>query len=163
MWVRFLLRDLAVGAATAVGWWGDAWARAHAEGVLAIALAVVAAVLTALCGYLVHEWGHLTASWLSRSVVEAPARLTSPFLFRFDTVRNDRRQFLAMSAGGYLASVLALGVIVALVPWPALSATVTLVLTALGVLATFVLEVPVTWRVLRGQPLPGGGLYTGSH
>jgi hypothetical protein len=40
-----------------------------------------------------------------------------------------------------------------------LSGRLAIALAGLGVLATFILELPVTLRVLRGAPLPTGSAY----
>lgn len=151
-----VLRDLAVLSATACAWVLDAQLS---DGAARTGAAVVAGGLTALCGYLFHEWGHYAAArWAGARVV--PARgAGSLFLFRFDCEAGDRRQFLAMSAGGFVASAVAVVLLLALLPLDTLSGRIALGLVALGVLATLVLEVPVAWRVARGAPLPRGAAY----
>ena len=63
-----------------------------------------------------------------------------------------------MSLGGCAASAVGLVGILASTP-PTLSGQIARRLAALGVLATVALEVPTTLRVLRGGPLPSGGVY----
>jgi hypothetical protein len=120
-------------------------------------LAALAGVLLALTGYLVHEWGHLLGALAVRSRVELPASIAAVFLFKFDTGANDRRQFLWMSAGGFIASAVVVALYVGLLSPDRLADRIALGLTVLGVLATAVLELPPAWRVLRGAELPRQG------
>lgn len=152
--LRLVLRDLVIAALVALAWWLDARAR----GAAAIAVGLVTGVVTAYAGFLAHEWGHLAAALASGSTVSYPRGLFSKLLFHFDSGENTRRQFFWMSAGGYLASILGVALIAALAP-RRLSGLVALGLASLGVLATFVLEVPITLRVLRGADLPAGEAY----
>ena len=147
---KHALRDAAVVAATLAVW------RIEGGGT---ATAVGAGVLAALCGYLVHEWGHLGGAWLSGSVVHLPESVFSTFLFHYDSDRNRREQFLAMSCAGFVATGLVVALFVAVLPLDSLAGRVALGLTALGVLATVVLEFPPAWRVLRGGSIPRGVAY----
>jgi small-conductance mechanosensitive channel len=155
---RFVARDLLVVVATAVLWRADAALRGDAGGV-ALAVGVVTGLATALVGFLAHEWGHLAGSLASGSVVHFPPGVARPLLFHFDSAANGRRQFFWMSFGGYLATVLAVGAIVALCPLDALSGRVAAGLGVAGLVVTFALEVPITWRVARGAALPTGVAY----
>ncbi len=120
-------------------------------------VAALAGALLALSGYLVHEWGHLLAALAVRSRVELPRSVAAVFLFKFDTGRNNRRQFLWMSAGGFIASAVVVALYVGLLSGDHLADRIALTLTVLGVLATAVLELPPAWRVLRGADLPQKG------
>lgn len=151
----FALRDLAVGALTGVAWYAD---RRNVGGRV---VGVAAGVLTALMGFAAHEWGHLGGAVAAGGVVEAPQSLSSVFLFHFDTEKSDRRAFVAMSVGGYAGTVLASVLILKLVPRDRVSGRVALAAAALGALATFALEMPTTWRVARGAPMPTGGVFAG--
>jgi hypothetical protein len=123
-------------------------------------LAVGAAVLTALCGYLLHEWGHLLGALAWRCAFELPPTpFSSPFLFRFIRDRNNRPQFFAMALGGFAASILTVLGLLAALPWTLLASQLTLALTGLGVLATLVIEVPEFLRVWRGAPIPRGAAF----
>lgn len=153
--VPLLIRDLLLVAATLALWNGVL--RAGDESATAIALNILAGLMTVLTGYLAHEWGHLLGAWSRNSVVQLPTRLTSTFLFNFDVGCNDRRQFNAMAAGGFVASIVFVVLLLILVPWNLLAGKIALSLTAIGVAATFILEVPTAWRVLRGAPLPSQG------
>lgn len=157
----FAVRDLLALAGLCAAWSLDARLRgAGGEPVaLAYGVGVLAGLWTTLVAFLCHEWGHLAGTVLAGGTAHAPRSLLSPFLFYFDVARSDRRAFLWMSYGGYLASALSLAALVALVPHEALSGRVALGTAALGVLVTFALEVPTTIRVARGAALPRGGVF----
>ncbi len=120
------------------------------------ALNIAAGLMTVVVGYLIHEWGHLIGAWSRRSVVVIP-KWTSPFLFNFDVGCNSREQFNAMAMGGFIASIVFVVAIAALLPMHLLASKIAATLTAIGVIATFILEVPTAWRVFRGAPLPQQG------
>ena len=152
---KLLLRDLAIIALAAT-----ALRASHGIGGGSPAhwpLALAAGALLAVAGYLAHEWGHLLGALASRSRIELPARITAVFLFKFDTGANDRRQFLWMSVGGFIASGIVVALYLQLLSFERLADRIALLLTGLGVLATAVLELPSAWRVLRGAGLPDGG------
>jgi hypothetical protein len=158
--VRFALRDTLLLALTAGLVALDA---SHADrGALGLALGVTTGLLVPYVGFLVHEWGHLAGTLLSGGRAHPPQSLATFFLFFFDVEASTRRQFLAMSYGGYLAT---LGVIAALAAWIDPSRTsgqLALVLSVIGIGVTFAREVPTTWRVARGGALPTGGVYRGT-
>lgn len=67
-----------------------------------------------------------------------------------------------MSYGGYLAT---LGVIALLACWIDVSrwsGVIALALSVIGIGVTFARELPTTWSVARGGPLPTGGVYRGT-
>ncbi len=154
-----LIRDLVLSLLSLGAFALDAALRDASGGVVATAVAVVAGASAALVGFLVHEWGHLVGALATDSTVHFPRHVASVFLFHFDTRANDRRQFLAMSIGGFAASALVLAVLLLALPLHALSGKIALALASLGVLATVLLEVPTFVRVLRGAPLPRGAVY----
>ena len=121
-----------------------------------IVVSWIAGILLPVCGYLVHEWGHLVGCLLSRSRVHFPSTPLALLLFRYDTGRNDRRQFLSMFCGGFVASVAIVAVYAWALQWHYLADRIALLLTSMGVLATFLLEIPEGWRVYRGGALPRG-------
>jgi hypothetical protein len=140
----------------------DARGRA-AGGSTAIAVGIVTGSFVVLCGFLVHEWGHLAGCFLSGAEVHAPKRLGTVFLFHYGVTRSTPKQFLWMSYGGYLASIVGMAVILAWADLSSVSGLTAVVLAGLGVAVTFALEIPTTFRVARGGPLPGrGGVYVGS-
>jgi hypothetical protein len=146
----FIIRDGGFTLLTAASW----LALLRDPG--SVTLNVLVAAMTVVVGYLAHEWGHLIGAWSRRSVVVIP-RWTSPFLFNFDVVRNGRAQFNAMAMGGFVASLLFVVALAAFLPMHLLASKIAASLTAIGVLATFILEVPTAWRVFRGAPLPSQG------
>ena len=75
-------------------------------------------------------------------------------LFDFDVTRNDRRQFLWMNFGGYLAVLLTLIVYAWLLPFDRLAGQVAIGGIAVGGAALFLIELPITIRVLRGAEPP---------
>lgn len=143
-------------ALTLVAWRLDASARG---GTAEWLTAPIAGTLTAICGYLFHEWGHLAAALASKSEVRLPERATEIFLFNFDVDRNDARQFTTMSCGGFAASAIAIVFLLAVLPPGALATRISLLLVVLGIVATAVLELPPFFRVLRGGPMPRGVAY----
>lgn len=150
--LHLVARDLAAVALLAVVWWFEPGFRdGSARG---WAVTVFAGVLTAFVGFLMHEYGHLTASLATGAKVSYPRSPLCTLIFHFDSAQNDRRQFLWMSMGGYLATLVAVGLIIALCPLDAWSGRISLLLAGAGTIVTFVLEVPITVRVLRGAPLP---------
>jgi hypothetical protein len=155
---HLLVRDAAVFGLTAGLWWFDARARGGA-GALPVVVGVLAGVAAAACGFLLHEYGHLGASLATGATVSYPPSPFSALLFHFDSARSDRRQFFAMSFGGYGATLVAVAALAAFAPLDAWSGRVALALAGLGSLVTFALEVPITVRVWRGAPLPSGVAY----
>ena len=153
-WVS-VARDLSIVGATCGVWWVDV-SRTAPDGGARAAVAVAAGVLAALVGFVVHEWGHLAGSLITRSRVHFPNRVLAPLLFHFDVAHNDRRQFLWMSYGGYAGSAVGVAAIGALATLGTLSGRVALALAGVGTLVTLIAEVPTTLRVARGAPLPDG-------
>lgn len=160
-WTRSALRDAGIVALTLALWRVESGLRGEA-GAGPVGVGVLAGTLTAVCGFLLHEWGHLLGARLGQAVVHPPPTPLSPFLFRFDSDRNGRGAFAAMSLGGFAASALGVAVLLAVLPRDALAGRVALALTGLGVVATAVLELPPFWRVLRGGPIPRGAAYESS-
>ena len=155
---RMLVRDALIVALTWFVWRADALLRIE-TGFVPAAVAVLAGVLAAVSAYLAHEWGHLLAAKASGAVVHYPERIASTFLFFFDVSRNDARQFLAMSLGGFAASAIALPLLVIWLPAGALSTWVAYALAGAGLVATLATELPPFFRVARGGRLPRGFVY----
>jgi hypothetical protein len=154
------IRDAALFGVTLLAWQMDASVRS-VGGLVPLLTASLAGLLTATCGYLFHEWGHLAAALASGSEVRPARSAREIFLFSFDVGRNEPRQFLAMSCGGFAASAIAVVFLWAVLPLSALAGKIALALVVLGVVATAVLELPPFFRVLRGGPLPRGVVYYG--
>lgn len=161
-WHRFfalLLRDGLAIVAT-LGLWSYLLRLDAAHGAWSIGINILTALMTVLVAYLMHEWGHLLGAWGARSAFELPAGVIETFfLFRFDNVRNSRAQFFSMALGGFASSILTLAFLLLMLPWSLLASEIALGLTALGVLATLLIEVPEFWRVWRGGPLPNGAAF----
>ncbi len=159
--LQLLARDSLLVCATLGLWF---WSR-QLDGLstpLAVSVAIAAGVMTAVSGYLAHEWGHLCGALLRGSVVELPKGITAVFLFKFNSEQNSREQFLWMSMGGFVSSALIVALLLALLSFDRLADQVALGLTLAGVIATLVLEVPPAVRVYRGAALPRGAAYSGS-
>jgi hypothetical protein len=154
---QFLVRDLALTGVAALTWVADRKLRARG-GIGPGAVGVAAGIAAPALAFLLHEWGHLVGAKASGGVANPAASLASAFLFHFDCEQSTRTQFLAMSAGGYVASAVGLAAILSGTP-PTLSGIVARRLAAVGVLVTVALEVPTTVRVILGGPLPSGGVY----
>lgn len=155
MMIKLLLRDLAIAALTLLLWQLNG-GMAGRHDLVATGLAVLTGVFTVIAGFLAHEWGHLLGALSRGSAVELPPRLASIFLFQFDLQKNSREQFLAMSIGGFAASIVVVALLLRVLSFDGLADRVALVLTALGVLATFVIEIPGAVKVWRQHP--GSGL-----
>ncbi|MBN8612271.1 MAG: hypothetical protein J0L92_16875 [Deltaproteobacteria bacterium] len=156
----FAIRDVLFLSITLGLVWLDA--SLADRGVLGLAIGVTAGLFVPYAGFLAHEWGHLAGTLLSGGRAHAPSSLVTFFLFFFDVETSTRRQFLAMSYGGYLAT---LGVVALLALWidvSRLSGVIALVLSVIGIGVTFARELPTTWSVARGGPLPTGGVYRGT-
>ncbi|MEM1416570.1 MAG: hypothetical protein AAGH15_16785 [Myxococcota bacterium] len=152
-----LVRDVALIIACVGAWQSEL--RDVAAGVdVPLARSLLAGGLTVVVGFFAHEYGHLLGALASGARVHAQAPW-SPLLFHFDVARSTRRQFLAMSYGGYAASAVSATVIALTVPWDRLSGWTALGLMGVGLFVTAVLEIPTHVRVLRGGPLPTGAAY----
>lgn len=161
-WNRFFALALRDGLLTAltVSVWLLTLRAGPAHGLGGIALHVFTGLMTVLCGFFMHEWGHLLGAWSAGSAFELPARLAeSPFLFRFNNVRNSRAQFCVMSLGGFASSIIFVALLLLVLPGHLLASYVAQGLTAVGVLATLITEVPGLVKVMRGAPLPQGSAY----
>jgi hypothetical protein len=149
--IHMLLRDLVVIAATLALWrWSRQLDLDHAA--LSVPVAILAGASAALSGFLVHEWGHLLGALAGNGAVEYPPTIRSIFLFKF-SAGNDRRQYLWMSGGGFVASILMIALLACALSFRALADWVAIGLVVAGVIATFILELPPAWRVFRGAPV----------
>lgn len=157
---RVILRDLGFLATTIAFW---SWTRELQDGPsggLSVGVSIVTAALTAFTGFLAHEWGHLAGAHLAGSAYEPSGGVFSIFLFKFNSDRNSRRQFLWMSNGGFTVSALVVALLFAVLSFDRLADQLALGLTTLGVIATFILEVPAAWKVYKGGEIPRGAAYS---
>jgi len=117
-------------------------------------LAVPAAIASGLVAFELHEWGH----WLGATKVRAaitPARsLLSPFLFNFDSKANSRRQFLAMSWPGFLATAVFLVIFQWGLPDTHPAATLTRQIGWGLAAVTIIIEIPLALWTLAGGRIP---------
>ncbi len=149
--MHMLLRDVVVIVVTLALW---RWSREldAAQGALAIPVAILAGASAAVAGFLFHEWGHLLGALAGGGKVEYPSTIRSIFLFKFGD-SNGRHEYLWMSAGGFVASILVIAVLAITLNFHALADWIAIALVVIGVIATFILELPPAWRVFRGAPV----------
>ena len=155
----FLLRDSLI-ILLVVALWLYTLGLGKPHDLWSVAVHVVTGLLTVFVGYLLHEWGHLLGAWAAGGSFVLPATVTETlFLFRFDNVRNSRRQFFSMSLGGFASSILVVAFLFSALPWSLLASWIALSLVAAGVLATFIIEVPEFMGVWRVGPMPTGAAF----
>ncbi|HXG28998.1 MAG TPA: hypothetical protein VNJ47_09145 [Nevskiales bacterium] len=151
--VKLALRDLTLVALTILLWLASLRLEPGTSP-WAVPVAIAAGVMIPVGGFLAHEWGHLIGAWASGARVHMSASLWTLFLFDFRPGENSREQFLSLSCGGFIASALVVALLLAVLSPARLADAIALGLTLLGVLATFVLEVPPAWRAYRKGVLP---------
>lgn len=154
MFAKLFVRDAAIVALTAWIWHLAAGASADA-GLRGDFAGVLAGVTIGLCGYLVHEWGHLTGAVLAGSTVRPGRSLASGFLFSFDSQANTRRQFVALSLGGWAATAVVLWGVYAWLPDGLFASRVARGFVAGNVLLVVVIELPlVAYALVTGNVPP---------
>jgi hypothetical protein len=154
---RLLVRDALITASSSCLWWLDA--RGGLAGVGGTVVSILAGLSIGVVAFVAHEWGHAAGSKLSGATIYFADRVSSLFLFSFDTSASTKNQFVAMSMGGYAASAAALVAALVWLPRDQLSGQVGLAVVGIGIVATLVAEVPTTIRVARGGPMPRGHVY----
>ena len=153
MFIRLLFRDLLIAGVVVFAWWLAAPLSAG-NGPLADLTGALLGVSAFVVGHLAHEWGHLIGAFLTGGRVGAPASLTSPFLFSFDSKHNSQRQFLLMSLSGFAVTGVALFVVYGLLPDGLLATRVARGMIVFGASLTLFLEVPLlTISLIRGSIL----------
>jgi len=154
---KLLARDLSILAISALAWWSAAPLSAG-SGALSDVAGVLLGALFGASAFLVHEWGHLLGALATRSAVQAGASLTSPFVFTFESRKNTRRQFLAMSLTGFAATAVVIWAVY-LLPDAWLASRVARGLVLFLTLLTIVLEVPlVLYSLVTNKVPPVDGL-----
>lgn len=153
MFIKLAVRDVAI-LVLGVALWHGAGHWTSGDDMRADLLGVLLGGWIGLGGYLLHEWGHLTGALLSGSIVEAPTRLTSGFLFSFDSRRNTLRQFLVMSFSGFAATALVVWAFYTFLPDTLLATRVARGIVLVGAVLTIVIEVPLVVYSLLGRGLP---------
>jgi len=150
---KMALRDLAIAALAMMMWRWVAGASAG-EGMLADLAGLVAGLGVGICGYLLHEWGHLSGALATRSAIEMPKTLKSVSLFSFDSKRNDKRQFLVMSFSGFAATALVVWGFYTWLPDGLLASRIARGVAMFGATLTVVIELPLVFWALLGRGLP---------
>lgn len=159
MWTKLLARDAGLVLAAGLLWHLLA-ARSAGDGWQADLAGVTAGFAVGIAAFLLHEWGHGLAALLAGSHLRPASSLHSPFRFQFDSRRNGRGQFLAMSLGGFLVTAAALGVAYGLLPDGWLATRIARGMVGFLALLGIVLELPlflqalVTGRVPDVEVLP---------
>lgn len=117
-------------------------------------LAVPAAVISGLVAFELHEWGHWLGATKANAVITPARSLLPPFLFNFDSKANSRRQFLAMSCPGFVATAMFLAAFQWWLP-EAHPATVLTRQIGWGLAAvTVIIEIPLALWTLAGGRIP---------
>jgi hypothetical protein len=118
------------------------------------ALAVPTAIATGLAAFQLHEWGHWLGATKAGAVITPARSLSSPFLFNFDSKANSRRQFLAMSWPGFVATA---GFLAAFHWWLPDSHPATPLTRQIGwglAAVTIIIEIPLALWTLAGGRIP---------
>jgi hypothetical protein len=153
MFVKMAIRDVLFLIAGTMLWRVAApWSAG--DGMRADLAGVALGAWIGLGGYLLHEWGHLAGALATRSHVEAPTRLTSGFLFSFDSRRNTLRQFLVMSFSGFAATAAVVWAFYTFLPDGLLASRVARGIVVFGAMLTVVIELPLVGYSLLGRGLP---------
>ena len=153
VFARLLFRDLTVAAVVVLAWWLAAPLSAGSGPVADLSGALLG-FGAFVVSHFAHEWGHLLGGLATGAHVAPPARLTSPFLFSFDSQRNSQRQFVIMSLSGFAVTGLALYVVYGLLPEAQLATRVARGMVVFQASLTALLEVPLlTLSLLRGSIL----------
>lgn len=154
MFAKLFVRDAVIVALTAWIWHLVAGASADA-GLRGDFAGVIAGVTIGLCGYLVHEWGHLAGAVVAGSAVQPGRSLAAGFLFSFDSHGNTRRQFIALSLGGWIATAFVLWGVYAWLPDGLFASRVARGFVAANVLLVVFIEIPlVLYSLVTGNVPP---------
>ena len=141
----FLLRDIFILAIT----WGLIFSNPQN-----LYLQYVLGIILGVCFYLAHEWSHFLGAFLGKSRIAVAERLWSPFLFSFESESNSIRQFIMMTAGGFLATAVFLLLYFLFLPdtvWAKVAWNISLFLTFL----TIFVEMPIAiWSLYKGEIFP---------
>lgn len=154
MFAKLFARDAVIIALTAWIWRLTAGASADA-GFRGDVAGVIAGVTIGVCGYLLHEWGHLVGAVVAGSAVQPGRSLAAGFLFSFDSHRNTRKQFIALSLGGWIATAFVLWGVYAWLPDGLFASRVARGFVAGNVLLVVFIEIPlVLYSLVTGNVPP---------
>jgi hypothetical protein len=151
--MRFAVRDLLIVLAALSLWLLLADASAG-SGPLADLAGLIAGAGIGATAYLLHEWGHWTGARLAGSVMHVSARLDTAFMFTFDSRANGKREFAAMTAGGFLATIVGVAFCYLALPDELLASHVARGLVLFLALLGVAIEVPLALWGLLGKTLP---------
>lgn len=137
----------------AITLWGtaDAWASSTGMTLAALVAVFNALFAGAAMSYLVHEWGHFTAARLAGAASPVLKEPQSFFMFSFKHESNSRAQFIAMSLGGPLSNWALVAAVALTLPLSTVSQAALLGTCIYIAVNVCVFELPVIYRVLRGQ------------
>lgn len=154
MFAKLLARDVIIVALTALVWKLAAQASAT-PGMPGDFAGVLAGLMIGVSGYLLHEWGHLLGALAAGSTVSPGKSLASGFLFSFDSRANSRRQFLALSFAGWIATAAVLWFVYSILPSDLFASRVARGVVAANVLLVVLLEIPlVVYSLATGRVPP---------
>lgn len=153
MYAKLLSRDAAI-VATAVLLWLLGARHSAGTGPVADFTGVLLGALLGACALLVHEWGHFAGAVATRSAISPAASLRSVFSFSFDSKRNSQRQFLAMTAGGWIGTATAVAVAYGALPSDLLASRVARGMALLSVALVVATEIPLVLRALWTGRIP---------
>lgn len=138
----------------AVGLWWQLGHLSTGDGFVSDFTGLVLGLGLGACVFLLHEWGHLIGALATRSIVQPPRRLSSVYLFSYDSRRNRRGQFVVMSLGGFLVTGLSVWVAYGLLPDEQLASRVARGVVVLLTSLTLFLEIPLVIYALVRPKLP---------
>jgi hypothetical protein len=154
VFAKMFLRDLAIVGVAAALWWLLAGYSADV-GPLADFSGVLVGMAIGLIPFVLHEWGHLLGAVATRSTVQPPTKLATPYLFSFDSKQNSRKQFLAMSFAGWAVSIAVAWAIFTQLPPDLLATRVARGVVVLAIGLIVVIEIPlVLFSLLTGRVPP---------
>src|SRR5688572_28013375 len=104
-----------------------------------IPVAILAGMMIPIAGFLAHEWGHMIGARVAGARVHMPKSVLTLFLFDYKVAENTREHYLSLSAGGFIASGLVVALLLVGLSFNHLADQIALGLTALGVIATFII------------------------
>jgi hypothetical protein len=153
MYAKLFARDLAI-VATIVALWRLGARFSVGDGPIADLSGLLLGAALGACALPLHEWGHFLGGLASRSAMRPTESLRRVFSFSFASRANSRRQFLAMSCGGWAGTATAVWVAYGLLPSDLPATRVARGMTLLSVLLVVATEVPLLVRAFWTGRIP---------
>jgi hypothetical protein len=150
---HFALRDILIFVMTILVWHYAA-AFSQGSGALADFAGIAVGAMVALCSHLSHEWGHIIGGLAGRSAMQPGTSLKSLSLFVYSSKSNSKKQFLLMSACGFLATGAMVLLSFFVLPDDYLASHVARGYSLIQVALAVVLEFPLVVWALFGKGLP---------